>query len=105
LPQDISFDGAAEEVRQETRIALGATVAFGRTLGHTKNVRADRHTKMANHPKPSAKNVTGDFGQFTSFMRRLVAVPHSEIKAKLDAEKRAKKRKRKAASRASSAKD
>jgi hypothetical protein len=59
---------------------------------------------MANHPKPSAKNVTGDFGQFTNFVRRLVAVPHSEIKAKLDAEKRAKTRKRKAASRASSAK-
>jgi hypothetical protein len=38
-------------------------------------------------------------------MRRLVAVPHSEIKAKLDAEKRAKSRKRKAASRDSSAKD
>jgi hypothetical protein len=26
-------------------------------------------------------------GQFTDFMRRLVAIPHSEIKAKLDAEK------------------
>ena len=60
---------------------------------------------MAKPPKPSAKNVTGDFGQFTNFMRRIVAVPHSEIKAKLDAEKRAKTRKRKAASRASSAKD
>ena len=43
---------------------------------------------MANHPKSPAKNPTGDFGQFTDFMRRLVAVPHSEIKAKLDAEKR-----------------
>jgi hypothetical protein len=52
-------------------------------------------------PTHSAKNVEGDFGQFTNFMRRLVAVPHSEIKAKLDAEKRAKTRKRKAASRAS----
>jgi len=59
---------------------------------------------MANHPKSPAKNPTGDFGQFTSFMRRLVAVPHSEIKAKLDAEKRAKARKRKVASRASRAK-
>jgi hypothetical protein len=29
--------------------------------------------------------------KFTSFMRRLVAVPHSEIKAKLDAEKAAKR--------------
>jgi hypothetical protein len=55
-------------------------------------------------PKPptsSAKNVTGDFGQFTNFMQRLVAVPHSEIKAALDAEKEAKQKKR-SASRASS---
>jgi len=54
-------------------------------------------------PTQSAKNVTGDFGKFTNFMRRLVAVPHSEIKAQLDAEKRTKQRKR--ASRASSEKD
>jgi len=60
---------------------------------------------MSNHPKSPAKNPTGDFGEFTSFMRRLVAVPHSEIKAKLDAEKRAKMRKRKPASRAFHAKD
>jgi hypothetical protein len=60
---------------------------------------------MANHPKAPAKNPTGDFGQFTDFLRRLVAVPHSEIKAKLDAEKRAKTRKRTSASRASHAKD
>jgi hypothetical protein len=55
----------------------------------------------------SAKNVQGDFGKFTNFMKRLVAVPHSEIKAKLDAEKAAKKRrsKRTSASRASHAKD
>jgi hypothetical protein len=84
----------------------------------------------ANHPKPSAKNeqgetqmllsvpksavpnplknVEGDFGQFTNFMKRLLAVPHSEIKAKLDAEKRAKARRkstRTSASRASRAKD
>jgi hypothetical protein len=55
---------------------------------------------MASHPKSPAKNPTGDFGQFTNFMRRLVAVPHDEIKARLDAEKLAKKRKR-ASSRAS----
>ena len=48
--------------------------------------------------------VSGDFGKFTAFMKRLVAVPHSEIKAKLDAEKRAKQlRKRRASSRASHA--
>ena len=55
-------------------------------------------------PIHSAKNVTGDFGKFTDFMRKLVAVPHSEIKAKLDAEKLEKKRKR-ASSRASHGKD
>jgi hypothetical protein len=63
---------------------------------------------MPNHPKSPAKNPTGDFDKFTNFMRRLVAVPHSEIKAKLDAEKKAKKRKRTpktSASRASTDKD
>jgi hypothetical protein len=59
---------------------------------------------MATRPKTSAKNVEGDFGKFTNFMKRLVAVPHSEIKAKLDAEKRVKTRKSKrtSASRVSS---
>ncbi len=71
---------------------------------------ATRHTPIVvpqkpTHPATPLKNVEGDFGQFTNFVRRLVAVPHSEIKAKLDAEKRAKTRKRKAASRASHAKD
>jgi len=58
-------------------------------------------------PTHSAKNEPGDFGKFTDFMRRLVAVPHSEIKAKLDAEKQAKKQrtKRSSVSRASHAKD
>jgi hypothetical protein len=63
---------------------------------------------VANHPKSPAKNPTGDFGKFTNFMRKLIAVPHSEIKAKLDAEKRAKARKRTSktsASRASHGKD
>ena len=58
-------------------------------------------------PATPLKNVEGDFGQFTNFMKRLLAVPHSEIKAKLDAEKRAKARKSKwtSSSRASRAKD
>jgi hypothetical protein len=42
-------------------------------------------------PKPSAKNVLGDFDQFTSFARQILSVPHSEIKAQLDAEKTAKR--------------
>ncbi len=39
-----------------------------------------------------------EFQKFDNFMRQLAAVPHSEIKAKLDAEKRAKKRKKSKAS-------
>jgi hypothetical protein len=42
-------------------------------------------------PNASAKNVSGNSDNFTNFMRRLVAVPHSEIKAKLDAEREAKR--------------
>jgi len=46
---------------------------------------------MANRPTSPAKNVEGDFGQFKDFMRKLVAVPHSKIKAQLEAEKEAKR--------------
>ena len=41
------------------------------------------------------KDVEVEFDRFKSFLGRLVAVPHSEIKAQLDAEK-AKKRRAKA---------
>ena len=48
----------------------------------------------------------GDFGKFTEFMKRLVSVPHSEVKAKLDAEKQAKKlRPKRSSVRVSHAKD
>lgn len=53
---------------------------------------------MANHPKPSAKNEQGEFGKFTNLLDRLLAVPHSEIKAKLDAEKKRKQRSKRRAS-------
>jgi hypothetical protein len=56
-------------------------------------------------PVNPAKNVEGDFDKFSNFMKRLLAVPHSEIKAKLDAERRAKKRKRLKAASASRASD
>jgi hypothetical protein len=52
---------------------------------------------VADLPPTSAKNKTGEYDRFTDFLRRLVAVPHSEIKAKLEAEK-AKKRRAKARS-------
>lgn len=43
-------------------------------------------------PISPGKDVQGDFAQFTDLMRRVVAVPHSKIKAKLDAEKEAKRK-------------
>ena len=42
----------------------------------------------------AAKNVRGDSATFTEFMRKLIAVPHSEIKAEMDAEKAVKRRPR-----------
>jgi hypothetical protein len=54
---------------------------------------------VPNQPPSSAKNVTGDSATFVNFMRRLVAVPHSEIKSKLDAEKQAKRTSKASASR------
>lgn len=51
---------------------------------------------MPNQPTSSAKNVTGDSATFTNFMQRLMQVPHSEIKAKLDAEREAKRTSRRA---------
>ena len=58
---------------------------------------------MTNSPTPSAKNETGEFDRFKDFMRRLIAVPHSEIKAQLDAERAAKQASKTSASRASAA--
>ena len=58
---------------------------------------------MPNMPEPSAKIETGSPDRFMDFMRRLVQVPHSEIKAKLDAEREAKRTSKLSASRASGA--
>jgi hypothetical protein len=58
---------------------------------------------MKSSPKTSA-----EYTNFESLLRHVVQVPHSEIKAKLEAEKRTKKEKRPKtsdASRASSEKD
>jgi len=38
----------------------------------------------------SKQSLGQDSSKFTEFMRRLVSVPHSEIKQKLDAEREAK---------------
>lgn len=49
------------------------------------------------------KQKSSEYDNFDSTMRKLIRVPHSELKAKLDAEKRAKKRKKSAKSSASRA--
>jgi hypothetical protein len=47
------------------------------------------------------KPASAEFDRFADFTRRLLSVPHSEIKAKLDAEKEAKRKPKGRASRAS----
>ena len=42
------------------------------------------------------KNKNTEYDNFDRFMGHLLSVPHSEIKAKLDAEKAARQKKRKA---------
>jgi hypothetical protein len=39
---------------------------------------------------------SNEFARFDSTMRKLISVPHSDIKAKLDAEKKSRRKKRKA---------
>lgn len=58
---------------------------------------------MPRVPEPSAKIETGSSDRFMDFMRRLVQVPHSEIKAKLDAERKAKRTSKPSVSRVSGA--
>jgi hypothetical protein len=53
---------------------------------------------VASHPKPSAKNATGEYAAFENALKKVLSVPHSAIKSKLDAEKR-KRIKRASASR------
>src|SRR6266550_4545206 len=85
------------EQRTERTTMEKSRVDFWHTTSHTSPVVPQKPTR----PTQTSQNVQGDFGKFTNFMKRLVAVPHSEIKAKLDAEKKAKERKRASAKRSS----
>jgi hypothetical protein len=58
---------------------------------------------MAGRPTSPAKNIEGDFDQFKDFMRKLVAVPHSKIRARLEEEKREKRTPKPSVSRAPNA--
>jgi hypothetical protein len=55
------------------------------------NSNAKPSAKSKNQ-RPSADEVRGDYATFSNFMRRLVQVPHSEIKAALDEEKEMKRK-------------
>jgi hypothetical protein len=46
---------------------------------------------MASRPNPSAKNETGEYANFENALRKVLSVPHSEVKAKIDAGKQARK--------------
>jgi hypothetical protein len=56
-------------------------------------------------PDSSAKNDQGEYATFENALKKVLSVPRSEMTAKLNVEKRARKRHRKLSSRASSAKD
>jgi len=43
---------------------------------------------VTRNPKPSAKNATGEYATFHNALKKVLSVSHSEIKSKLDAEKR-----------------
>jgi len=61
---------------------------------------------VANHPKPSAKNESGEYATFETALKKVLSVPHSALKAELDREKQARQQRGKRASgRASRAKD
>jgi hypothetical protein len=58
---------------------------------------------VAHHPKPSAKNESDEYNVFEAALKKILLVPHSKLKSKLDAEKR--RRIKSSASRAATVKD
>jgi hypothetical protein len=58
---------------------------------------------VVRHPRPSGKNVSGEYATFEDALKKVLSVPRSKIKSKLDAEKR-ERFNRASASRAATAK-
>jgi hypothetical protein len=52
--------------------------------------------EKSNRSAPSAKNETGEFGNFTTLLDRLLKVPSSKIKAELEAERHGKTKQKRA---------
>jgi len=44
---------------------------------------------MATHPKSPAKNPTGEFERFNNLVNRVLSVPHSTIKQRIEEHRRA----------------
>ncbi len=77
-------------------------VDFWRTTLHTPSVVPQKPTRST----ASAKNDASEYATFEGALKKVLSVPHSELKAKLDAEKRVRQQRRKRASgHASRAKD
>jgi len=49
---------------------------------------------VTNHPKSWGKNEQREFGNFTQLLDKLLSVPHSKIKAELEAEKKRRRQPR-----------
>lgn len=60
---------------------------------------------MPTHPKPSAKNDTGEYEIFQNALRKVLSVTHSEMQEMIKSIKRKRSLKRVSASRASREKD
>jgi len=60
---------------------LGANVLLTLTHHGLTLLSRSRGNTVANRPRTRASDIKGDFAHFTEFMRRLVAVPHSKVKA------------------------
>jgi hypothetical protein len=71
-------------------------LTFGarRTTLNSEGFHVPQRSIRPTHP---AKNEQGEFGNFTRLLDKLLSVPHSKIKAELDAEKRRKRTSRKRA--------
>jgi hypothetical protein len=50
--------------------------------------------RVTNHTKSWVKSEQGEFGTFTQLLDKLLSVPHSKIKAELEAEKKRRRRPR-----------
>ena len=61
---------------------------------------------LKNHPKPSAKNESGEYATFSMALQKVLTVSHTELQARLSADKQAKQNgKKRVSGRASRAKD